>query len=94
MPPRVLKTDSGESIARAAEIILSGGVVALPTESFYGLAVSVRDEKAILRLLALKRRPEKNPVLILIPSEEALRDYAASVPLSQPGSSNASGRAA
>ncbi len=52
----------------------------MPTESFYGLAVSVRDEKAILRLLALKRRPEKNPILILIPSAEALRDYVASVP--------------
>ncbi|MBW1768949.1 MAG: Sua5/YciO/YrdC/YwlC family protein, partial [Deltaproteobacteria bacterium] len=35
---------------KAVEIILSGGVVAFPTESFYGLAVNAFDEEAIQRL--------------------------------------------
>jgi L-threonylcarbamoyladenylate synthase len=84
MPVRILKTDTQENvqiaIKEAAKAILSGGVVALPTESFYGLAVNATDEKAIYRLMAAKKRPESNPVLILIPSREALDDYVAAIP--------------
>jgi L-threonylcarbamoyladenylate synthase len=56
-------------------VIHEGGVVAVPTESFYGLAVHALDEKAIERLFAVKRRREDNPVLILIPSKEGLSSY-------------------
>jgi L-threonylcarbamoyladenylate synthase len=84
MPVRILKTDTQENlqiaIKEAANVILTGGVVAIPTESFYGLAVNATDEKAIHRLIAVKKRPEKNPVLILIPSTDAINDYVDSVP--------------
>jgi L-threonylcarbamoyladenylate synthase len=53
-------------LAKAAEVILSGGVVAIPTESFYGLAVNAMDEEAIRRLLSVKRIRESHPILILI----------------------------
>jgi L-threonylcarbamoyladenylate synthase len=53
-------------------VILSGGVVAVPTESFYGLAVHALNEKAIERLFAVKKRREDNPLLILIASTETL----------------------
>ncbi|MFH1124723.1 MAG: Sua5/YciO/YrdC/YwlC family protein, partial [Pseudomonadota bacterium] len=80
---RVLKADNGESreaaLKAAKEVILSGGLVAVPTESFYGLAASVTDEKAIHRLMAAKRRPEDNPILILIPSTDLLKDYVAAI---------------
>jgi L-threonylcarbamoyladenylate synthase len=62
-------------IQEAAQVIHEGGVVAVPTESFYGLAVHALDEKAIERLFAVKRRREDNPVLILIPSKEGLSSY-------------------
>ena len=79
MLARILKTDTQDSfqtaIKDAAEVILSGGIVAVPTESFYGLAVHALDEKAIERLFAVKRRREDNPVLILIPSKESLSSY-------------------
>jgi L-threonylcarbamoyladenylate synthase len=79
MLARILKTDTQDSfqtaIKDAAEVILSGGIVAVPTESFYGLAVHALDEKAIERLFAVKRRREDNPVLILIPSKEGLSSY-------------------
>jgi L-threonylcarbamoyladenylate synthase len=79
MLARILKTDTQDSfqtaIKDAAEVILSGGIVAVPTESFYGLAVHALDEKAIGRLFAVKRRREDNPVLILIPSKEGLSSY-------------------
>jgi L-threonylcarbamoyladenylate synthase len=84
MPVRILKTDSRKkhliAIKEAADVILTGGVVAVPTESFYGLAVNVRDEKAIRRLIAVKKRPENNPILILVPSIDAVNGYVDSVP--------------
>ena len=67
-------------LTRAAEVILAGGVVALPTESFYGLAVNATDEKAIQRLLAIKERQEDHPILILISAKELLPRYVAYIP--------------
>jgi len=64
---------------RAVEIIRSGGVVAFPTESFYGLAVNAIDEGAIERLLDIKKRKGDHPILILIPSRDLLDQYAAHV---------------
>jgi L-threonylcarbamoyladenylate synthase len=84
MPARILKTDTQEdlqiAIKEAKDVILTGGLVAIPTESFYALAVNVTDEKAIHRLAAAKKRPENNPILILIPSVDAVNDYVDSVP--------------
>jgi L-threonylcarbamoyladenylate synthase len=68
------------ALNHAKEVILSGGVVAVPTESFYGLAVSVRDENAIHRLMFVKQRPEKNPILILISSADDVDRYVAQIP--------------
>ena len=63
------ETSISSGIKRAAEILLSGGVVAIPTETFYGLAVNAMDEKAIERLFRIKGRRSENPILILIPLE-------------------------
>ena len=78
MSSRLLKIDERnfrEVIQEAAQVVHEGGIVAVPTESFYGLAVHALDEKAIERLFAVKRRREDNPVLILIPSKESLSSY-------------------
>ena len=79
-----IKVDTEENIhaglKKAKEIILSGGVVAFPTESFYGLAVNAKDEAAIQRLFAIKERRKEHPLLILIPSLETLDRYAVHVP--------------
>jgi L-threonylcarbamoyladenylate synthase len=82
MSSRLLKIDERnfrEVIQEAAQVIHEGGIVAVPTESFYGLAVHALDEKAIERLFAVKRRREDNPVLILIPSKEGLSSYVTEV---------------
>lgn len=47
----------------AATIILSGGVVAVPTETVYGLAASCSDRDAIKQVFALKGRPSNNPLI-------------------------------
>ena len=69
-----------EGIAKAADVLLAGGVVAFPTESFYGLAVDATNEKAITRLFSTKKRPADLPVLILIPSSEVLKKHVAHLP--------------
>jgi len=64
---------------KAVEIILSGGVVAFPTESFYGLAVNAFDEEAIQRLFDIKKRRGDHPILILISSKDVLDQYVAHI---------------
>jgi L-threonylcarbamoyladenylate synthase len=55
-------------IARAAEIVRSGGLVALPTETVYGLAARADDEAAIARIYRAKGRPEFNPLIVHVAS--------------------------
>ncbi len=69
-----------KGIKRARAVLLSGGLVAYPTESFYGLAVDATNEQAIIRLFSVKKRRPDRPVLILIPSVESLAQYVATIP--------------
>ena len=64
MSERVAADEAG--CVRAAEVIRAGGVVALPTDTFYGLAADVHDEAALARLLALKGRPAGKPLPVLV----------------------------
>jgi len=66
-------------VAKAAKILKSGGLVAYPTESFYGLAADAANETAIRRLFYIKRRVPGKPVLLLIPAVDSLERYAAHV---------------
>jgi len=68
------------AIGTAAKTLLTGGLVAYPTETFYGLAVDARNEEAIKRLFSVKKRPAGRPVLILIASIESLAQYVVSIP--------------
>jgi len=80
----IVKVDTEEKLQiglkKAAEVINSGGMVAFPTESFYGLAVSVENEKAIQRLFDVKKRRSDQPILILVPSVERLDQIALHIP--------------
>lgn len=55
-------------IAPAVEILKRGGIVAIPTESSYGLAVDARNKTALQRLYQLKQRPQNKPLLVLVSS--------------------------
>lgn len=73
--------DARRGIAEAvAGTIRSGGVVALPTESFYALAVSPFSAAALARLRELKGRPEEKAVLVLIGNEAQLKSLVQVVP--------------
>jgi L-threonylcarbamoyladenylate synthase len=50
--------------ARAAEILGAGGLVAIPTETVYGLAADASDDKAVARIFEAKGRPAFNPLIV------------------------------
>lgn len=58
----------GTGIARAAEILRSGGLVAVPTETVYGLAARADDDEAVARIFAAKGRPSFNPLIVHVAS--------------------------
>jgi L-threonylcarbamoyladenylate synthase len=59
-----------EQVARAAECLLGGGVVLLPTDTVYGLAVHPERDEAITRLFAMKGRPHSVNLPVMISSRE------------------------
>ena len=52
-----------ESIAQAADILRRGGLLAIPTETVYGLGANGLDETAVLHIFEAKGRPQDNPGL-------------------------------
>ena len=64
----------------AAAILRSGGLVALPTETVYGLGASALEEEAVKRIFAVKGRPQDNPLIIHVAGPEALDRWCEAVP--------------
>jgi tRNA threonylcarbamoyl adenosine modification protein (Sua5/YciO/YrdC/YwlC family) len=56
--------------------LAEGGIVALPTETVYGLAASALDDRAVGRLVAMKDRRQAKPLTLAIKSADEARDYA------------------
>ncbi len=71
---------SWAAVRRAAAAIRVGEVIAVPTDTVYGLAANPFDPGAVERLFAIKRRPESNPILLLIDSREHLALVARDLP--------------
>jgi L-threonylcarbamoyladenylate synthase len=69
-----------DGIDQAAAAIRSGKVVAIPTETYYGLAVDPDNESALEALFSIKGRPSHKPILLLISNTEQLSRYASAVP--------------
>ena len=61
-------------------VLGESGLIALPTESFYGLAVAPFDEQALARLWQVKGRSEGKPILVLIGDRSQLEPFVRSVP--------------
>ena len=69
-----------EDIARAAEILKNGGLVAVPTETVYGLAANGLDAAAVEKIYEVKGRPAVKPLSLMVPGPEALDLYGRNVP--------------
>ena len=72
---RVLNAD-GAAIAEAARCLASGGLVAFPTETVYGLGADATDGQAVARLYAAKGRPAFNPLIAHVADAAAARKLA------------------
>lgn len=73
-------TADTKSIDQAVKILRDGGLIAFPTETYYGLGVDPSNESALQRLFAMKERPSLKPVLVLVPSYGHIKSLAESVP--------------
>ena len=67
---------SRESIASAAQILRRGGLVAMPTETVYGLAANALDEAAVASIFAAKGRPHWDPLIVHVASSAMLARVA------------------
>jgi L-threonylcarbamoyladenylate synthase len=72
---RVLQPDR-DAIAAAARCLQSGGLVAFPTETVYGLGADAGNGEAVARLYAAKGRPAFNPLIAHVASREAAHTLA------------------
>jgi len=69
-----------DKIEEAAEIIRRGGLVAVPTETVYGLAGNGLDETAVHKIYEVKGRPAVKPLSLMVPDESAMERYCLDVP--------------
>ncbi len=59
-----------QAVRRAAELLRAGEVVALPTETVYGLAANALDENAVAKIFEIKGRPAHNPIIVHVAGNE------------------------
>ena len=69
-----------DKIEDAAQIIRAGGLVAVPTETVYGLAGNGLNEKAVSEIYEVKGRPTVKPLSLMVPDESAMELYCEDVP--------------
>src|SRR6187399_3511773 len=73
--PERLMTDA-RGIARAAALLRAGRLVAVPTETVYGLAARADSEAAVAGIFAAKGRPDFNPLIVHVASLAMARELA------------------
>lgn len=74
-----LNSNDKNAITEAAEILRSGGLVAIPTETVYGLAANALDGAAVRKIFEAKGRPNDNPLIVHVSSLEEIDPLVESV---------------
>ncbi|MFF9409745.1 L-threonylcarbamoyladenylate synthase [Streptomyces anandii] len=75
-------TAQPSDIEKAAGVLRAGGLVALPTETVYGLGANAEDPAAVSRIFQAKGRPPNHPLIVHIGGAEQLDDWVEEVPAS------------
>ncbi|MBC7699043.1 L-threonylcarbamoyladenylate synthase [Aquabacterium sp.] len=79
---RLLDPDTQtDAIEQAAQRLADGGLLALPTETVYGLGARADDDAAVARIFEAKGRPSNHPLIVHVANAEAAWQFAAAVPL-------------
>ncbi|MDR0197207.1 MAG: threonylcarbamoyl-AMP synthase [Oscillospiraceae bacterium] len=76
----LIRTDDAGGIAEAARLLKLGGVVAVPTETVYGLAGCALCPEAIEKIFAAKGRPRDNPLIVHVSGIEMARELELEIP--------------
>jgi len=71
---------TADSMAQAAQLLRDGGLVALPTETVYGLGADATNESAVARIYKVKGRPADHPLIVHIHSMQSLGEWADEIP--------------
>ena len=79
MTTQLLST-SEQDLRTAAEIIKAGGLVAIPTETVYGLGANGLDPEAVRKIFEAKGRPQDNPLILHIHDASQLSDFCREIP--------------
>ena len=75
-----MKTIIGSEINTAAELLQKGEIIAIPTETVYGLAANALDADAVLKIYETKGRPLFNPLILHVSSANEFEKYAKNIP--------------
>jgi L-threonylcarbamoyladenylate synthase len=80
MPTEIAPTDTEQSVretvSRAVALLRSGEIVALPTETVYGLAADALNPDAVAKIFEAKDRPRFDPLIVHLPNKTMLREVA------------------
>lgn len=79
LPVSDLQKDQ-ENIQTAAKLLREGGLVAIPTETVYGLGANALDAQAVTNIFIAKGRPQDNPLIIHICQPQQAQQYAKEIP--------------
>ena len=66
--------DWNAAVSKTVDVLFDGGVVVVPTETVYGLAVRLNDHRAVQKLIELKGRDQNHPFALAFPSVDAIED--------------------
>ena len=79
MTTQLLST-TAHDLERAAALIRAGALVAIPTETVYGLGANGLDAAAVEKIFLAKGRPQDNPLILHIHDASQLRDFCRKIP--------------
>ena len=75
-----MRSEIGNDILKSVEILNHGGLVAIPTETVYGLAANGLDAVAVAKIFEAKNRPFFDPLILHIAQPDALNQIVTNVP--------------
>lgn len=73
-------SDISIAVDQAAEVLHTGGLVAFPTETVYGLGADARNPEAVKRIFEAKGRPSDHPLIVHLAHAEQMREWAQNIP--------------
>lgn len=72
--------ETGIDIEKAAKLLTNDELVAIPTETVYGLAGNALSSAAVAKIFSVKNRPQFDPLIVHVPYLEKVKDYALEIP--------------